>query len=82
MRIKQTLSAFAVAALVASSAFGQATTGSEPETSGSASSPWSFSLTADGYVVPHSEFFVSPTFTTDRGWLHLEARYNYENPLT
>jgi hypothetical protein len=49
---------------------------------GSASDPWSFSITADGYVVPHSEFFVSPIFTGDRNRLHLEARYNYENQQT
>jgi hypothetical protein len=36
----------------------------------------------DGYFVPHSESFVSPTFTADRDWLHLEARYNYENQQT
>ena len=36
----------------------------------------------DGYVVPHSESFVSPTFTADRDWLHFEARYNYENQET
>ena len=52
------------------------------EHAGNASNPWSFSVTADGYVVPHSEFFVSPTFTADREWLHLEARYNYENQRT
>ncbi|HTS56546.1 MAG TPA: hypothetical protein VMH03_03300 [Terriglobales bacterium] len=82
LRIKQSLSAVAAAALLASSVYGQATTSSNPEASSSASSAWSFSLTADGYVVPHSEFFVSPTFTADREWLHLEARYNYENLLT
>jgi hypothetical protein len=40
---------------------------------------WSFSAAATGYVIPHSRSYVSPTFTADRGWLHLEARYNYEN---
>jgi hypothetical protein len=83
MRIKQTLVAFAVAGILVTSAFGQATTGSEPDSSGSsAGNPWSFSLTAAGYVVPHSEFFVSPTVTAEREWLHLEARYNYENQHT
>ena len=43
---------------------------------------WSFSLIVDGYVVPHSEFFVSPVFSADRDWLHLEARYNYEDQYT
>ena len=44
--------------------------------------PWSFSLTADGYVVPHSEFFISPTFIADHDWLHLEVRYNDEDQQT
>jgi hypothetical protein len=29
--------------------------------------------------VPDSRDYVQPTITADRGWLHLEARYNYEN---
>jgi hypothetical protein len=36
----------------------------------------------DGYVVPNGDSFASPIFTADRDWLHLEARYNYENPRT
>ncbi len=38
---------------------------------------WSFSATA--YIVPDFQEYVQPTFSADRGWLHLEARYNYEN---
>ena len=30
------------------------------------------------YFVPEDGNFVQPTFTADRDWLHLEARYNYE----
>jgi hypothetical protein len=40
---------------------------------------WSFSLSATTYVVPDFREYVQPTFTADRGWLHLETRYNYEN---
>lgn len=43
---------------------------------------WSLSVTASGYVVPHAEFYVEPVFTADRDWLHLEARYNYEDQYT
>jgi len=83
MRIRQSFAAFTLVVLLASSASGQATSKSKPDSPGSsASNPWSFSLTADGYVVPHSEFFVSPTVAADREWLHLEARYNYENQQT
>jgi len=41
--------------------------------------PWSFNLTTDGYIVPNEQGYVNPTFTADHGWLHLEARYNYED---
>ena len=40
--------------------------------------PWSFSVSAYTYIVPDSREYVQPTITADRGWLHLEARYNYE----
>jgi hypothetical protein len=39
---------------------------------------WEFSVTAMGYLVPESRDYVQPTVTADHGWLHLEARYNYE----
>ena len=40
---------------------------------------WSFSLSAATYILPNDQEYVQPTFTADRGWLHLEARYDYEN---
>ncbi|MFI5247616.1 MAG: hypothetical protein ACHQWV_03580 [Nitrospirales bacterium] len=83
MRINPSLAVLTVTVLLTGSGWCQSTSTSKPETSkSSASSLWSFSITVDGYVVPHSEFFVSPTITADRDWLHLEARYNYENQLT
>ena len=39
---------------------------------------WAFSASAYTYVVPDDRAYVQPTVTADRGWLHLEARYNYE----
>jgi len=39
---------------------------------------WSFSVSASGYLVPGARDYVQPTFSADRDWLHLEARYNYE----
>ena len=39
---------------------------------------WSFSASVYTYIVPDDRDYVQPTFTADRGWLHLEARYNYE----
>ena len=40
---------------------------------------WSFSAAASTYIVPDDQEYVQPTFSADRDWLHLEARYNYEN---
>jgi hypothetical protein len=45
----------------------------------SATDPWSFSLITDGYLVPDDVSYVTPTFMADHRWLHLEARYNYED---
>jgi hypothetical protein len=39
---------------------------------------WSFSASVYTYIVPDSDDYAQPTVTADRGWLHLEARYNYE----
>jgi hypothetical protein len=39
---------------------------------------WEFSASAYAYFVPDEGDFVQPSFTADRDWLHLEARYNYE----
>ena len=39
---------------------------------------WSFSASAYTYFVADDRDYVQPTFTADRGWLHLEARYSYE----
>lgn len=33
---------------------------------------------AHAYVVPDDGNYVQPTLRVDRGWLHVEARYNYE----
>jgi len=80
MRATQPVSALAVVVLLGSQVFAQ-----EPANNPSTSSPavttkqWSFSFTADGYVVPQGQSYVNPTFTADRKWLHLEARYNYED---
>lgn len=41
--------------------------------------PWEYSLTLDGYIIEDEDGYASPTFTADHSWLHLEARYNYEN---
>ena len=46
------------------------------------SNQWAYSVSAWGYLVPNDQSYGSPTLTADRKWLHLEARYNYENKET
>jgi hypothetical protein len=43
------------------------------------SKPWEFTLITDGYIIPDQQSYANPNFTADRGWLHLEARYNSED---
>ena len=40
---------------------------------------WKYSITVDGYIVPEGDSYASPVGTADHNWLHLEARYNYED---
>jgi hypothetical protein len=44
--------------------------------------PWAISITVDGYIPPEQDGYVSPIIAADHGWLHLEARYNYEDQRT
>jgi len=67
-------------ALLASQLSAQATNTASPEDN--KAKTWSFSFTTEGYVVPHDQSYVSPTFTADHQWLHLETRYNYEAQKT
>jgi hypothetical protein len=50
-----------------------------PATTASTPEPWEYSLTVDGYIIEGEDGYAQPTFTADHKWLHLEARYNYEN---
>ncbi len=54
---------------------GSAATNTSPQTDDNA---WSFTVSGYTYFVPDDREYVQPTFTADRNWLHLEARYNYE----
>jgi len=84
----QAIAPLAIAVVFASaSALAQTTTNAPTATATNASSAqaeqsddnsWSFSASAYTYVVPDERNYVQPTVTADRGWLHLEARYNYE----
>jgi hypothetical protein len=63
----------------AAAAVGEPLTNSPPAAAADSSSAWEFSAMAMAYFVPDFREYVQPTFTADRGWLHLEARYNYED---
>jgi hypothetical protein len=54
------------------------TSGAPGAASNAAPNPWAFSLTTSGYIVPGGPNYLSPDFTADRSWLHLEGRYNSE----
>jgi hypothetical protein len=44
--------------------------------------PWEFGASAFVFVPPAAAAYVSPIVEADRGALHLEARYNYEDLKT
>jgi hypothetical protein len=57
---------------------GQTTNGPPESAAVSSAKAWSFTASVYGFIVPESRDYVNPNFTADHGWLHLEARYNYE----
>ena len=64
---------------LAINAFGQTTTKDTTAEVEPVTNRWSFSFTASGNFVPGTRDYAQPTFTADHAWLHLEARYNYED---
>src|SRR5262245_10553406 len=85
MKTTYTLAAVVAAVILAAGhAMGEPTAAANPAAAdarlaATAPGEWSFSATAYVYVVPGDRDYVQPTFTADRNWLHLEARYNYED---
>ena len=70
----------AMAVLADDSALAGVATNTAPEVNNEMDeSAWSFSASASTYIVPNEQEYVQPTFTADRDWLHLEARYDYED---
>jgi hypothetical protein len=79
----QRLTVFAVVVLLSCRIFGQETPSSAPAKSpDTGKNPWAFNFTADGYIIPNETGYANPVFSTNRTWLHLEARYNYEDLRT
>jgi hypothetical protein len=54
-------------------------TTTQGEAVAAAGNTWSFDASAYTYILPDSGDYVQPTIAADRGWLHLEARFNYED---
>ena len=73
---------FALVVLLATQVLAQTTSSASSDSNTAAASQWSFALVTSGYLVPHDQSYLSPTFTADHRWLHLEARYNYEYQRT
>ena len=69
------------ALLVGGEAVAQAATDEPSATKEPEDKAWSFSASASAYayLVPHEDDYLQPTVTADWTWLHLEARYNYED---
>jgi hypothetical protein len=83
MKATRQFGVLTVAVLLSVHGFGQGTASNSPaDPSDGAKNPWAFNLTTDGYIIPNETSYASPTFTADREWLHLEARYAYENLRT
>jgi hypothetical protein len=79
MTLRYKFAALSVAILLAKSALAQVVPASP---NSGAKAFWEFALIVDGYIVPDEDGYFSPTFAADRGGLHLEARYNYEDLRT
>jgi len=72
----------AILALAAPAPGQEATDGTQAAPQQAESKKWSFSASVYTYFVPDSQDYVQPAFKADRGRLHLEARYNYEDRKT
>jgi hypothetical protein len=57
--------------------FGAAVAQQQPVTMGDPRA-WSVDVTVGSYFVPN-DWYMQPTVIADRGRLHLESRYNYED---
>lgn len=67
-------------ALMTWGAIANADVAAPPDSLPGAPSPaWSFGVSGALYVLPDDSDFLQPTVRADRGRLHLESRYNYED---
>jgi hypothetical protein len=73
--------AAALVASIAAPATGRAGAGAAPPAAEEAPA-WDWGPSVMLYVLPEETNYLQPTLTADRGALHLEARYNYEDRET
>ena len=73
------LAALTMGLVFAFSVSARAQTTNAPATVSADEDAWSFSVAAYTYVLSDDRHYVQPTVAADRGWLHLEARSNYED---
>ena len=80
MNTNQPIGALAVLVFLGNQVLAQEpSTSPSTESAGANTKQWSFSFTADGYVVPHGRSYVNPSLAVDHQRLHLEMRYDYED---
>jgi hypothetical protein len=68
----------ALVVVLAGQVLAQTPTRQTPSANDADANQWEFSLATSGYLAPDDQSYVSPIFTADHQWLHLEARYNEE----
>jgi hypothetical protein len=73
------LLAVAVSAVLISANLASAQTKNAPPAVAADDKAWSVSLSAYTYILSNDTHYVQPTVSVDWGYLHLEARYNYES---
>ena len=68
-----------VASIILTLAITGGTAAAQTSTASSEQNDWSLDASAYTYIVPDSENYVQPTVAANRDWLHVEARFNYED---
>jgi hypothetical protein len=83
VKARQQLAWIVVLLLLKYQAPGQATPGGASiKAPPKAAQAWQYYVTVDGFLMPGGTSFLNPDLSVDHKWLHLEARYNYENLRT
>jgi hypothetical protein len=78
MNLQGAVFAVTLASVVSVSLGGTETDGRLEVADETAEDEWECSLSTSTYLVQHGRDYANPNLLVDRGWLHLEARYNYE----